>query len=84
MQLAGSGPVSSGGGGHDCIVRAGPVRPGHVYLRGWLGRPLWTILSEDGTINIKKRQARIGALRIGCSCDVNKKRRCCIDEMGVG
>ena len=43
MQLAGSGPVSSGGGGHDCIVRAGPVRPGQIYLRSWQGRPLWTI-----------------------------------------
>ena len=57
MQLAGSGPVSSGGGGHDCIVRAGPVRPGHVYLGGWLGRPLWTILWKEVTrISSRGRQ----------------------------
>ena len=56
MQLAGGGSVSSGGGGHDCIFRAGPVAPGSD-LPQWLGRPLWTILWEDVTrISSRGRQ----------------------------
>ncbi len=33
--------------------------------------------------NIKKRQARIEAFGMGCSCDAKKKGRCRIDEMSV-